>query len=146
MLFGEKKNKLSGAEKVPEQAKSLLPKKGIVLIGGGLMSAGSRAVVDIERKVLSFGKNNGANSTPYGKLPDEGSMAITDADFEKIINLANRIWESEDSFYNMPPIADFNAIIILADGQEIKMINSYGPPVGVVDELYSFIWKLVRGG
>ncbi len=141
MQFGEKKSRLSDAEEIPEPAKSLLPGRGLVFISGGLVSPGTRAVVDIDRKKIDYGLNKGGNSSPYGMLPKEGAVDI--ADLDAIISLANAVWASDWDFSNMPPIADFDVILILADGDDYKVIKSYGPPVGDVKKLYDHIWNLI---
>jgi hypothetical protein len=138
MEFGD--NKKLTNDKMPEQVRSILPERGIVFISGGLMSSGSRLVLDIDKKKIEYAMNKGANSTPYGKLPGGGSIQLNDQDLENAVQMANAIWASDKSFSRMPPIPDFDVILILADGKEFKGIYSYGPPVGEVDELYKFLW------
>ena len=146
MAFGLVKRHLGHIGKVPQMAQDLLPDRGIVLIGGGLMSPGSRAIVDLDSKTIFFARNKGAGSTPYGKLPEEGSISLQGDDLEMVIDLANRVWESDEDFSRMPPIMDFDVIAILVDGDDIKPIKCRGPPLGAVDDLYSFIWKLIQDG
>ncbi len=143
MMSGEKKNKLGADEEMPEQASALLPERGIVFISGGLTSAGRRAVVDMDRKRLTYGVNRGGGSTPYGKLPEEGAVDIPQPDIDAITALTASIWASEDDLSNMPPIYDFDVVLILSDSSDYKVIRSYGPPVGDVKKLYDYVWKLI---
>lgn len=133
-----------GINDIPEQAKELLPKQGIVFISAGHVSSGRKLIIDTENKALDFGINSDSGSSPYGKLPVEGKINLIDDNLNEIISLADKIWSSDEDFSNFPDItADFDVILILVDNDKTKVIKSYGPPVREVEKLYDYVWNLV---
>lgn len=145
--FAEKKAVTSPETEIPKQAKPYLPKRGFLFVSGGFMSDGSRLVVDLDQKKLSYAENRGNNSTPYGKLPKEDKFLLNVYELANILTLANQIWSSNNrSFMRFPPqpTADYNVILFLADQGSYRVIKSYGPPVGTVEKLHEYVWELVE--
>jgi hypothetical protein len=114
----------------------LAPERGFIFLSGGFVSTPRRCVVDLQRGtfVLEDGGKLGASSfEPHARRVERALAPQETAD---LTAKANAVWASSDSFMNMPPIADFDVRLVLADGEAVRDIRSYGPPRGAVDALY----------
>jgi hypothetical protein len=127
--------------KQSEEIRGLLPRKGFVFLSGGLVSYARQLVVDLETGELKYaiGKSNASSiDLTKGKV-----LVLTSGNKAELVKLANSIWVSSRDFTNSSPTVDFDVRLILCDDEWVKDIESYGPPVDTVDQLYTLAWGLV---
>ena len=130
--------------KIIDLAKPFLPKNGIILLGGGITSPATRLTLDFEAKTLTYVINKDKNSSPFDpSLPIE-KFEFSNNDLKNIQDITEIIWGNSKSFTNKQPIADFNLVVILSKEGTFKVINSYGPPVEEVNELYQKVYNLLE--
>lgn len=134
---------IKGWNKIPEEVRPLLPTKGFLFASGGLTSATRRLTIDWDKKTINFGENLNKNSSAYEKMTHENTAQLTDAQLQKINALINEIVNSKEKFSNSRPLVDFDVKLFLVWNDEVKIIDSYGPPVGKVKELYNYVWGLI---
>jgi hypothetical protein len=127
--------------KLPENIRKLLPKKGLVFLSGGFMSSARRIVVNLETGDLKYAI--GETGVSSLDLKNEKILLLTPDEKVKLVRLADSIWSSSRSFMRDKPIADFDVRLILCDDEWVKDIQSYGPPIGKVEQLYTLTWSLV---
>ncbi|MBE0585208.1 MAG: hypothetical protein IH612_15790 [Desulfofustis sp.] len=127
---------------LPEEVRLLLPEKGLVFLSGGFVSVARRLRLDLSAGVINYG-NSGKGESSVGILETEGTRKLTSKEMKPVVMLANVIWASEKKFTRFPPIADFDVWLVLCDGEEVKDIQSYGPTIDEVGQLYTLLWNLV---
>jgi len=140
--FGEAKNNISKKKDVNEAFRNLLPEKGLIFISGGITIPHPVVyIVDLTQNTIV------TNGTEF-KLTGVGATALPmSGQVERLITLSNAIWASKSEFKNFPPkSADWDVRLILSDGEIVKDINSYGPPVAEVSELYDLIISITNPG
>lgn len=136
------KTKIDDASLIPKGAEKYLPKKGFLLVSGGSQSVSRRLAVDVDLRSLSYAVSQNMNQTPYEKSKEEQRMVLPEQDLQNLVSIADKIWASDKDFSSNIITADFNVLLILADDGKVKVINSYGPPVDEVNELYELAWNL----
>jgi len=109
-----------------------LPKNGIVFNSGGLMSSSRQIIIDIDNKTMNY------NTDPK----TERKVDLSDNNLKQILALMYKIQNSQKDFSNFPPTADFTVNLILINNDIHKTIESYGPPIDEVDQLYTYVWSL----
>jgi hypothetical protein len=129
--------------KLPDNVRGLLPQRGLVFFSGGITSAARRLTVDLQTGELKYAVGKEGDSA-LGPM-NEKTLMLSPADKAEIIRLADAIWASSSRFMRDRPIADFDVRLILCDGDQVRDIQSFGPPVGEVDALYTRVWELVPG-
>ncbi|MFA6549946.1 MAG: hypothetical protein WCT36_01155 [Candidatus Gracilibacteria bacterium] len=109
-----------------------LPKNGIVFNSGGFMSSNRQIIIDTDNKTINY------------KIDPktEGEINLSDDNLKQIITLTSEIQSGKKDFSNFPPIADFTVNLIIINNDIHKTIESYGPPIDEVDQLYTYVWNL----
>jgi hypothetical protein len=69
------------------------------------------------------GKKSGASSID---LPDERKKTLPEGELQALLDLADRAWREERS-PNPHPTADYDEILILADGDDTFFLEGFGP-------------------
>jgi len=143
----DNKINMSTYKDLPEQAVKFIPQNGILFASGGFMSSARRMAIDFDKKTLKYFEDNDQNADPFKISPNKEEHLTIDQ-IKKIVDMSNGIWESDKSFSNMPPIVDFEVTLIMSSYTDLvryyKMIDSYGPPKEEVEELYDYVWSLVK--
>lgn len=112
--------------KLPAAVRPLLPRRGIYAAGGGLTSGAWRVVVDLDSRQLFAGSNPRRSAPSFGPMPRHKKIKLRFEDAVKIVRIADRVWRAK---HPMPgrPIADYDEIIILVDGDEAFFLQGFGP-------------------
>jgi len=111
---------------LPAVAAPLVPRRGIYAAGGGLTSSPWRAIVDLDAKTLAAGRSSAANAPSYGKLDEEKRRALDDEELADLVALADRAWREPAAPFAQP-IADYDEILIVADGDDTFFLQGFGP-------------------
>ncbi|MBI2609835.1 hypothetical protein HYW53_01510 [Candidatus Giovannonibacteria bacterium] len=142
MEYAHVKTQVDNVSDIPQGAEKYLPAKGFLFVSGGFVSTPRRLTVDISKNLLSYGIGQNKNQTPYEKLSQEKEIILKKHNLEEIVSIANEIWLSNKNFSSNNITADFNVLLILSDSGKVRIINSYGPPVDEVANLYNLLWNL----
>lgn len=125
--------------------KSNLPIKGFKFNVGGFMSIPGEIVVDLDKKSMTYILGENKNQQLKHTQAQKKELTLKQQDFTHITILVDKIWTSNKEFNNFPNItADFNVVLTLSDAGRIKMIDSYGPPREEVEELFNFVYDLIK--
>ncbi len=112
--------------KLPAAILPLVPQHGIYAAGGGLLSAPWRVVVDTDANTIFAGSSQTANSPSFGKLEHENTKPLTPPNKQHLMQLANDAWtEAADATHS--PTADYDEIVVVADGDDTFYLQGYGP-------------------
>jgi len=133
---------LNGLVQVPEKARPFLPSKGILFLSGGLTSYARRVIVDLDKQTISFAEATTKGGSTYADM-NTSVAPLTQVQIKKITSLINEISSSKNSFTAERPMLDFNVVLFLVKDGVVKVINSFGPPVGEVSDLYYYLWRLL---
>jgi hypothetical protein len=112
--------------KLPAAIVPLVPQHGIYAAGGGLMSAPWRVVVDTDANTIFAGSSQSANSPSFGKLEHENTKPLTPPNKQHLMQLANDAW-TEAPDRPRDPTADYDEIVVVADGDDTFFLQGYGP-------------------
>ncbi|OGJ53662.1 hypothetical protein A2448_00715 [Candidatus Peregrinibacteria bacterium RIFOXYC2_FULL_41_22] len=115
-----------------EKMNQSLPKNGIVFNSGGFTSSNRQIIVDLDNKTINY------------KIDPktEEKVDLSEDNLKQILALMYKIQNSQKDFSNFPPTADFTVNLILINNDIHKTIESYGPPIDEVDQLYTYVWNL----
>jgi hypothetical protein len=118
---------LSPRAEIPPVILPLLPRHGIYLAGGGLVSSAWRIIVDTDHKTIYGGtaKRNGAPS--YGRMDSEATKPLTATEAARLAALADAAWRESPPDRLPEPTADYDEIMIVVDGDELFYLEGYGP-------------------
>ena len=111
---------------LPQAIQPVLPKRGIYAAGGGLTSSPWRVVVDQDAGTIKAGTAAGANKPSFGPMDKESTATPDAASLKELGALADKTWREERQ-PNLHPIADYDEIVVLLDGDETFMIQGFGP-------------------
>ena len=110
---------------IPPGIRERLPARGIYAAGGGLTSAAWRVIVDFDARTLarSSGPRNGSTlgamaDTVVEPLEPSALAALRDASGQAF---------SEKAQLPAQPSVDYEELLVLADGQSVRLINGFGP-------------------
>lgn len=119
-----------------------VPPRGLLFLSGGIVSRARRLSLLIPEGTLTYAQG-AVNASATAKLEKEGTLKLTPEQLSRAVRLANNIAASKKSFMNLPPVADFDVRLVLADQRQVKDLDAHGPPIGPVEELYAYLWSLV---
>lgn len=112
---------------LPDVVKPHLPKNGIYAAGGGLMSSPWRIVVDLDQKSIYVGSSQGANKPSFGTLERETSKDLSPRNASHLMSLAHAAWIEPAPSTPPEPIADYDEILIVLEGDDTFYLQGYGP-------------------
>jgi hypothetical protein len=113
--------------KLPAAIQPLLPKHGIYAAGGGLTSAPWRVVVDTDAMTIFAGSSVQQNAPSFGKLDKEATNPLTAPNRDHLMKLAADAWSEPEPATRAEPIADYDEILVVADGDDTFYLEGYGP-------------------
>jgi hypothetical protein len=106
----------------------LLPKRGLYAAGGGFMSTPWRIVVELDdhgTATLRAGKGTQRGGSSDGPMTETTRQldAATTAD---VMDCGNRAWR-EKREPNLHPIADYDEVLAVLDGDDTFWLEGFGP-------------------
>jgi len=113
--------------KLPEKVAPLVPRHGIYAAGGGLTSAPWRVVVDDDADTIYAGSSKQQNASSLGKLDSEQTKPLTPRNEELLGKLASDAWTEAPPATPPEPTADYDEILIIADGDDCFYLEGFGP-------------------
>lgn len=113
--------------KLPEHVAPLVPRHGIYAAGGGLTSAPWRVVVDDDANTIYAGSSKQQNASSLGKLDSEQTKPLTPRNKELLGKLANDAWTEPPPAKPGETTADYDELVIVADGDDCFYLDGYGP-------------------
>jgi hypothetical protein len=123
--FSSEPRRVKPRAELPEAIQSLLPRQGIYAAGGGLTSSAWRVVLDLDGELYG-GSAKGANKPSFGAMDEEQRRRISGRELASVIALADEVWR-EKREPNLSPIADYDEIVAIVDGDEAFFLQGYGP-------------------
>jgi hypothetical protein len=113
---------------LPEALAPLVPTHGLYAAGGGLMSSPWRVVVDLDAGTIYGGESEKPNTPSLGKMDTEATKPLAAADRDRLKQLGLDAWaEPPPGGPPSPPIADYDEILIVANGDDVFFLEGYGP-------------------
>ena len=113
--------------KLPEKVAPLVPRHGIYAAGGGLTSAPWRVVVDTDAATIFAGSSAQQNAPSFGKLDKEATRPLTAPNRDHLMKLAADAWTEAPPAKPPEPIADYDEILVVADGDDTFYLEGFGP-------------------
>ena len=112
--------------KLPKVIQPLVPKRGIYAAGGGLTSSSWRIGVNIDTNELIAGENPQVNSKSFEVMPRTYRVTLPRKVVIELVGLADKAWRhtSEPPDH---PIADYDELLVVGDGEEVFKEQGYGP-------------------
>jgi len=126
---------------IPADARKWLPRRGLLFVSGGLMSAGRWLSVDFDSGQLRCAVNPRPNSPAFEPGPLVRERFLEEPVLAEVRKLAAAVWADPRPFTNTRPIIDFDVCLILAESGLYRFIQSWGPAVAEVDRLYTLLWR-----
>ena len=83
-------------------------------------------VVDLDSRQLFTGVNPRMSSSSFGPMPKHKKIKLRFEDAARIVRMADRVWRAKHAV-PARPIADYQEIIILVDGDEAFYLEGFGP-------------------
>jgi len=112
---------------LPEKVAPLVPRHGIYAAGGGLTSAPWRVVVDDDANTIYGGASKQQGGSTLGKLDTEQTKPLTPRNKELLGKLATDAWSEPAPGKPADPTADYDEILIVADGDDCFFLEGFGP-------------------
>jgi hypothetical protein len=113
--------------KLPRALQAVVPQHGVYAAGGGLMSSPWRVVVDTDANTIYGGSGKQAGESSLDKLEHERTQPLTPRNRDRLVALANDAWTEPVPATRPDPIADYDEILIVADGESCFYLDGYGP-------------------
>lgn len=129
---------------IPSSIKLFLPQQGGAFISGGLTSLGRMVVFDLATRQVTLLEGDQTGQAVDSEKATRTQIALSNKDLERLEQLSRKISRSSQDFQNSQPMADFDVLLALRFDGMTRVIQSYGPPVSYVDELYTFLWNLKK--
>ena len=114
-------------DKLPRALQTAVPQHGIYAAGGGLMSSPWRVVVDTDANTIFGGSGKQAGESSLDRLEHERTQPLTPRNRDHLMALANDAWSEQPTSTNPAPQADYDEILIVADGERCFYLDGYGP-------------------
>jgi hypothetical protein len=111
---------------LPKAVAPLVPQHGVYAAGGGLTSAPWRVVIDDDANTIYAGSSKQVNGSSLGKLDKEQTQPLSPHNKEYFAKLADEAWR-EPLVRNTDPIADYDELLIIGDGDDTFLLEGYGP-------------------
>jgi hypothetical protein len=112
--------------KLPAAIQPLLPQHGIYAAGGGLVSSAWRVVVDYDAKTIFGGTSAASNAPSFGPMDKENRRGLSAANETLLRQVAEDAWR-EPAERPVDPPADYDAILVVLDGDDTFYLQGYGP-------------------
>ncbi len=125
---------------IPTHLGPLLPQNGGVFVSGGFMSAGRMVIFDLDTKRVTLVEGHHKNVAANPETDAKTKQLLTDEEGAELEHLSLLVLLSPQLFINQSPTADFDTLLVLRRDGLFRTIQSYGPPVSYVKDLYDFLW------
>jgi hypothetical protein len=112
---------------LPAAIQPLLPQHGIYVAGGGLVSTPWRIVVDIDADTIFVGSSETANAPSYGPLDKEATKPLSPRNETHLMQMAYAAWAEPPPAEPPNPIADYDEILVVLEGNDAFYLQGYGP-------------------
>ena len=91
------------------------------------MSSPWRIVVDLDQKLIYIGSSQGANKPSFGKLEKEVTKDLSPRNASHLMGLAHTAWIEPPPTRPADPIADYDEVLIVLEGDDTFYLQGYGP-------------------
>lgn len=122
-----KRTEITPRAKLPTAIQPLLPKRGVYIAGGGLVSSAWRVVVDYDKKTIYGGTASQANAPSYGKMPKEATNPLSPRNELHLTKLAEDVWREQPPSAPVDPTVDYDEIFVVLDGDDSFFLQGFGP-------------------
>lgn len=112
---------------LPAAIQPLLPKRGVYVAGGGLVSSAWRVVLDLDAKTIYAGSATRARAPSFGPMDKEATKDLSQRNQELLMGLANAAWSEPASKDPPNPTADYDELFIVLEGDDSFYLDGYGP-------------------
>lgn len=112
---------------LPAAIQPLLPKNGVYVAGGGLVSSAWRVVIDLDAKTIYAGSASRANAPSFGPMDKEATKDLSQRNQELLMGLANAARNEPASKDPPNPTADYDELFIVLEGGDTFFLEGYGP-------------------
>jgi hypothetical protein len=113
--------------KLPAAIQPLLPRHGVYVAGGGLVSTPWRVVLDLEAKTLYGGTSSKANAPSFGAMDKETKKDLSPRNEQLLMRLVNDAWGEAPPTESSDPTADYDEIFVVLSGNDTFYLDGYGP-------------------
>ncbi|CAN5893295.1 hypothetical protein BH11MYX3_BH11MYX3_09100 [soil metagenome] len=113
--------------KLPSAILPLVPRHGVYVAGGGLVSPAWRVVLDLDAKTLYGGSASAANAPSFGPMEVESTKALSQRNQELLMGLANAAWGEPATQDAVSPTADYDEIFVVLEGDDTFYLQGFGP-------------------
>lgn len=113
--------------KLPAAIQPLLPRHGIYVAGGGLVSSAWRVVLDLEAKTLYGGSAAASNAPSSGPMDKELRKDLSPRNEKLLMELANAAWTEVPPDEPLDPTVDYDEIFIVVSGDDAFFLQGFGP-------------------
>lgn len=112
---------------LPSAILPLLPKNGIYVAGGGFVSTPWRIVVDLDQKTIYSGTADASNVPSYGPMDHESMKELSPRNGSHLMKLAHIAWTEPPPKSPPDPVADYDEIFIVVEGDDTFFLQGFGP-------------------
>ena len=113
--------------KLPAAIQPLLPRHGVYVAGGGLVSSAWRVVLDLEAKTLYGGSASASNAPSFGPMEKESRKDLSPRNEKLLMDMANAAWTEVPPDEPVDPTVDYDEIFIVLSGDDAFFLQGYGP-------------------
>ena len=113
--------------KLPAAIQPLLPRHGVYVAGGGLVSSAWRVVLDLEAKTLYGGSASTSNAPSFGPMDKELKKDLSPRNEQHLMELANAAWTEVPPDEPLDPTADYDEVFIVVSGDDAFYLQGFGP-------------------
>lgn len=139
LSFNKYIDQLSDIEKVN------LPDDGFLISTGGTQSSTALYVVNLDDCVVKLFQGTGKGEPVSSNALPVGTINLKPNERNKLREMVEQILNSRQSFSRFPPQnSSFNLTMTISTPTGLKYINSYGRPVGKVEEAFDYLLQLVQ--
>ncbi len=112
---------------LPTTLAPLLPEHGVYAAGGGVVSPAWRVVVDTDANTIFAGTADQPATPSFGPLAKARTEALSARNKGLLMDLANDAWSEPPPASPPDPVADYDEVLIVLDGDETFYLEGYGP-------------------
>jgi hypothetical protein len=112
---------------LPRKLAPLVPRHGIYAAGGGLTSSAWRVVIDNDANTIFTGRSKQMNASSLGTMEREDKQPLTPRNKGLLSKLADDACREPPPATAPQPTADYDELLIIADGDDTCLIEGYGP-------------------
>lgn len=119
--------KITPRSTLPAALQPLLPRNGVYVAGGGLVSSAWRVVLDLDAKTIYGGSASKSNAPSFGPMEKESKKDLSPRNQDLLMGLAQAAWNEPPSQEPPNPTADYDEIFIVLEGDDTFFLEGFGP-------------------